>query len=361
MTKTIGGLFLLTSVNLMAGCSVFQTDDHAVDPEFAYVDAHLDKALAIPEGLDAPQVRDEYPVPETKAQNNAPVGEHLSDKPPTLLLAVGKGIGVVKSDEYGGPTVWFDYREIEIWQAIKDFMERRGYRIAREDRKQAIIETDWIVEDRSSWWDTLFGSESPQKVRDRYRFVLRGSEQGTQRLLTVQPVAHEVLLYDAEQWQSAPMSSERTKLFMNQFLGDWAEQQDRRILARLNNLKRPISLKLHHDNDDRPALIAEADYNIVWGRLNRVLPELGFKILKKDAALGTMDVEYQGEQKSWLASLFSDDEDSVLPKREYRVQLSDRQDVTMIKWLDEDGEKEIPLAQLTKIYQLLEQAFSKQQ
>jgi uncharacterized lipoprotein len=148
---------------------------------------------------------------------------------------------------------------------------------------------------------------------------------------------------------------------MNQFLGDWAEQQDRRILARLNNSKRPISLKLHHDNDDRPALIAEADYNIVWGRLARVLPELGFKILKKDAALGTMNVEYQGEQKGWLASLFSDDEDSVLPKQEYRVQLSDRQDVTMIKWLDEDGEKEIPLAQLTKIYQLLEQAFSKQQ
>jgi outer membrane protein assembly factor BamC len=352
-------------VALVSGCSWIYGENGLVKShEYEFVKAELDKPLQVPETLDAPQVVDEFPVPDLPPSASAfPVGKELNDMPPTLLLAVGQGMGVETRIKAPGPTVWFDEREIVMWQAIKDFLAVRGYPVAMEDRHEAILETDWLVEENESLWARVFGSDEPKAVRDKYRFAITGTERGKQKLLTVTNVGHEVLYYGNEQWQREPVSQSRVVEFMNQFLGYWAEQQDLQALRRVEQYARAIELRLGRDEKENPAMIADASFKITWSRLGKVLPVVGFEVDDRDSVLGVYDVSYVGRKgdSSWLSSLafWSSDED-ILDKGEYRFQLSSKGDSTLIRVVNEEG-RPLPEDKLKALYEVLEEQFSLRQ
>ncbi len=355
---------LASTLVVLSGCGWLYGEDGLVkDNEFTYLDSEEGKALIIPEGINELHIIDEFPIPEISAEAEAlqkAQGKKLLQTAPTLILAVDSNSGVYTRDEKYAPTVWFRIKEIEVWQALVDYLEENNVPIQKKKLAEGVIETDWVEQDKSSLLADWFGSDAVRALRFKYRFTLFESPKRNLQLLSVQNIASQTSGYEST-WAEAETSRIQAIKFMNDFLGTWSQERDMEARRRVLAANKGIQLELGHDNNDNPAMMAKADFHQSWERLARVLESLGFHIEDKDQTLGIYFVSYSGvETSGFLDSMkfwkSSDNNDLPLIKGDYQLNLSALSEQTAITLFTKEG-KVVSVDVLNKVYPAFAEEF----
>lgn len=346
MKLRISRLILVFLVpQLLTGCSWLYGENGLVkDNEFTYVNSKLGKKLEIPEGLEAPHIVDQYPIPNiAKSAMNKPVGKQLDASAPVLILAVDVNSGVYSRSEKTDPTVWFRISESTVWKALLDYLKSNNVPVAQKDLSKGIIETDWVMNETDSWWNDIFGSDDELKaVRGKYQLKLVRSPKGKLTLLSIKPSVTEYLSYDDDHWKPLKNSRENSIQFLNGFLSTWAEERAFAAKKRILAANKGIQLSLGKDNNDRVAFIADAKYDRVWARLAYVAKKMGMVIDDKDQSQGIYYMIWKGKESGGFfdALMFWRDSGSVdlpLANGEYEFNLSALGDKTAITIAKKDG------------------------
>ena len=340
---------------MVSGCGwLYGEEGFVKDNEYTYLDSKVGKVLIIPEGMDEIRIVDEFPIPDISPEAlDLPVGRDLTLLAPILILAVDANSGVFTRDEKYAPTVWFRIKEIEVWQALINYLEANNIPIEHKKIAEGVIETDWIMQDESSLLGEWFDSDEVQAVRFKFRFTLSKSKKRKLQLLSVQNFASQILDYE-DSWKDDHTSRVQAITFMNGFLGTWSQQRDLDARRRVLAANRGIELELGHDNNDNPAMMARADFLQSWERLAKVLESLGFEIDDKDQTLGIYFVSYSGvgtdsfidSMKFWKSS---DKNDLPLREGKYQLNLSALTNTTAITMYTKEGSA-ISVDELNKIY-----------
>ncbi len=340
---------------LSSGCGWIYGEEGLVkDNEYTYLDSDVGKTLIIPEGMDDIQIVDEYPIPDISPEaKEFASGRDITQAAPTLILAVDVNSGVFTRDEKFAPTVWFRIKEIEVWQALVNYLQDNNIPVENKKIADGVIETDWIVIDQSSIFADWFGSDDISAKRYKYRFTLSKSKRRNLQLLSVQNIAAQSTRYDSN-WRDEQTSRVQAIQFMNGFLGTWSQQRDMEARRRVLAANKGIELELGHDNNDNPAMMAKADFLQSWERLARVLESLGFEIEDKDQTLGIYFVSYRGpESSSFMESLkfWKSSKHNELPLKEgdYQLNLSALTEQTAITMFTKEGTV-LSVETLNKIY-----------
>jgi len=341
--RLIKVLMILSLSILITSCGLIYGDSGLIkDNEYTYLDSKLGNSLKIPEGMENIHIVDEYVIPPiAKEARNYSLGKDLSQRAPTLILAVDANSGVFTRDERYAPTVWFRIKEIEVWQALLDYLQKNNIPIKNKKIADGVIETDWIEKDQSSLLADWFGSDDVRAMRYKYRFTLSKSKKRRLQLLSVQNFDSQSSSYD-NKWKNIQTSRLQAIQFMNGFLGSWSQQRDYEARKRVFTANKGIDLALGHDNNDNPAMMAKADFLQSWERLARVLASLGFEIEDKDQTLGIYFVSYSGPQSSsFMESIkfwkSSDNNELPLKEGDYQLNLSALTDETAITLFKKDG------------------------
>jgi outer membrane protein assembly factor BamC len=179
--------------------------------------------------------------------------------------------------------------------------------------------------------------------------------------LSVQNTAIQTLGYSDENWRDEETSRKQAILFMNDFLGSWAEIRDYEARKRVLEANKGIELQMGHDNNENLAFLATADFQQTWQKLARVLPLIGLEIDDKDQTLGVYFIEYNGsESVGFFESLkfWKSTEDYGLPidEGDYQLNLSAMGEQTAITLATKEG-VELSAEILNKLYPYFSEHF----
>ena len=338
-------ILVLLLPQLVAGCSWLYGENGLVkDNEYTYVNSQLGKKLEIPDGMKAPQIVDQYPVPSiAKEAMNKPVGRKLDTTAPVLILAVDVNSGVYSRNENTDPTVWFRIGELKVWQALLDYLKSNNIKVASKDLSKGTIITDWVTHDTDSLWNDIFGSDDEVKaMRGKYQFKVVRSPKGKLTLLSVKPLAAEYLNYEDDNWKPLKNPRQNSIQFMNGFLSTWAEERAFEARKRVLAANKGITLSLGKDNNNQAAFIADAKFDRVWERLAYVAKQMGMVIDDKDQSQGIYYMIWKGKESGGFfdSLMFWQDSGSVdlpLANGEYQFNLSALGDKTAITIAKKDG------------------------
>ncbi len=358
-------ILLLVLAQLLSGCSWLYGENGLIkNNEYTFIDSKMGKKLIIPEGLKPINIVDKYPIPAiATVALEQPYGKDLEAVSPTLILAVDTNSGVYTRAQNKDPTVWFRISELKVWQALVDYLKTINVPIAKKDIDTGTIETDWIVAETDSLWNDWFGSDDELKaLRAKYRFTVVKSSKGKLTLLSVKPLVSEYMGYDNEKWLPVIKSREGAIVFMNGFLGTWAEQRALAARARVFAANKGISLSLGKDNNDHVAFIAAAKFNRVWERLAYVAKTMGMEVDDKDQSQGIYYMKWSGKaSEGFFESLkfwgTSGTVDLPLAEGEYQFNLSALGDKTAITIAKKEGSF-LDSAEMNKLFSYFEERFS---
>lgn len=362
--RKISGLLLPLT---LTGCGWLYSEHGLVkDNEFTYVNSRQGVNIKIPEDLKKPHIVDEYPIPviSEKAASTA-VGRELDISSPILILAVDPSSGVYSRDVHKEPVVWFRLSEIKVWQALLDYLQKQQIEVTSKDLDKGTIETGWISSETESFWNDLFADKETKAVRARYQFKVQKSPKGKLTLLSVSPLESEYMNYESDQWHQNSKKRQDSIVFMNDFLGTWAEQRGIAARARLLAANKGIKLTLGKDNNDNIAFIADGKFERVWERLALVAKYMGMSIDDKDQSQGIYYMTWSGGPDSGFldALKFWKSETGVdlpLEKGEYQFNLSEMGKQTAITINKKEG-RFLPQNKMKQIFEYFAEGFDKNQ
>ncbi len=330
--------------SLLVACSSIEERELA-SGSFNYVKEQPGQTIDLPEGVDKPNFKDTYKLPEISP--DAPtdkVGKKLSVLSPSLVLPVVAGSHVEEGSK--APKVWFDQvddsqpLDTAIWNSLIRFLEKEGIGIQEFDKDKQRLLTDWITKDEGAGnkWYSL--NKSERKVGQRFEFSLDKKPHGRTAGLS----AH---LIDYKE-QKSPDSKEITQAqdkrrneveILNQVVKNYEFELKVADVKRYRQIRQGLPMELGFDADGEPAFVVDADYDITWPRLLLVLRKLGFDVKDYDKSNGLLFVKYNGADEGWWSNIWSSSQDELkLDTKEYRIKVAAAGEKTSVTMLNNESE-----------------------
>ena len=191
---------LLLGASQLIGCRLLGDDQGLfVDPRDDYLAAKTGKPLVVPDGLAGVGITDPWPIPDIVDQ---PVENLYPDDPPRPAVLVGRDFDAVRIQRLGTAR-WIVLGDppAQVWPMLKQFLAQSGVAIGREDPRQGIVDSAWLVVADAEHEDVLRsairdgrakhvegGGAALPPSRDRLRFRV---EQGIRRGSTEVHVVHQ--------------------------------------------------------------------------------------------------------------------------------------------------------------------------
>ena len=190
---------MLIGAGALAGCRLLADDRGLfVDPRDDYLQAKPGKPLAVPGGLEGTSIVDAWPIPEIVEQ---PVVKVYPKDAPRPAVLVGRDFDAVRIQRLGTAR-WIVLGDppAEVWPSLKQFLAESGVALGREDPRQGVVDSAWLVVADADHGDVLRTAIRDGRAkheaagggvaagRDRIRFRV---EQGIRRGSTEVHVAHQ--------------------------------------------------------------------------------------------------------------------------------------------------------------------------
>lgn len=357
---------LAVSVACLAACSGSVSQPKG---DTQYIEQQQQAEFIVPEGLDKPQTRTTYEVPEVANGDSAFIGRKMNILPPDQVLTLVKGSLLPKGTrkaqiQFESPQSDWDIRT-QVWHALWQYLQDKGISARFWDKQGGVLITDWFThyfdEDPSPFFgleDYFFERRGDIEVKTRYYFGLDVDEAGRSAQLYAGMIGYEERV-DGQLTKTAPDQVDRENMTV-QFLNGAIAIYDREAKVLEHELARKEYKQIPLQFEQRsgsPLIVAQAPFEVVWPRMKNALELANFSVKDTDKSLGTYYVDY--DEGFTFLGLFGRDKVSVegLDEDKYEVLLGDRGDKTTINLFDEDN-KPISPALLKQVYEALQVTLS---
>ncbi|EGA71081.1 lipoprotein [Vibrio sinaloensis DSM 21326] len=262
------------AVFVLTACSGNSTQRRQAKDDFEYLDTPALEEWKIPEGAQ-PQFYTNYKIPQGDYQGG--IGTEVDIRPPQQVLELIPGARAER--QQGETTLWL-LRENEldkVWQTALTMLKEQN--IAIREQTATRIETDWVV------WSS---EDEDSELGARYEIsrVKMGGRHGFKISLIDWQVAGKTMPVTATNKER--YNALMTNLVTARYDLDLREEAARKAAE----LVKHIPISMGSDRSGFPVIIARTPYNVLWQRLPRLLPNMGFTIEERNQSQGTVKAKY---------------------------------------------------------------------
>lgn len=346
------------SMAVLAACSSPQ-DRKMANRGFEYEEAKLEgRAFLIPAGLQSPRFTSDYDVPPLpESSRDGATGAKVDVRPPAQLLTVVPGSQIVQGASE--PTIAYyalsTSQDVgsDAWAFLMNFLAKFGVTTENLDRNAGTLETGWFT--NTAALDGWGEEDEDYQIRQRYLFTLKRDEVRHSVNVSVRVLQHEEEM-DGD--KSTTLSQDEARRYAVRALNQFSLYYDQQLKSREQHKAAVgMGLELGFDNNELSAWVADASFELVWQRINRLLPRYGFTIKDTQQSLGWIDVEYEDPGKAFWQEVGA--EPFNLEEGKYRFQLGEMAGgKTSITLFDKD-KKPVKSSVVSQMHITLSKAFAK--
>jgi outer membrane protein assembly factor BamC len=317
-------LLTICAAVVLSACSAPGSRER-VTGDYNYLNAEqLGDGFKVPEGLEQPTRSAKYALPTLESQDSTRLlGDQVRISSPRLVLPLVTGSHVEEGSE--DAKVLFDQVDDSealdktIWDKVLAYLEQNNIGVEAFDRDKNTLTTDWVIsrEEVSSRWYEF--SDKYVEEAKKFTLSLDLAPHGRTASLDNNIVAY-VNENGKESMASLDPISKRTNEvdFLNFIIAEYDFGVRLAQSQRIAKIRDGFSSALGFNPNGDAAFVVDASYNNTWPRLLLVLRKMGFDVIDLDQSSGIMFVAYNGQDKGWLAGMFSEDE-LKLEKANYRI------------------------------------------
>lgn len=354
-TVWLNSLLVVGVSGWMAGCS--SSEDRVLNEDHQYVNAVEGKAMAIPQGLEKPQINSDYELPTTAL--NGAVGEQLDVRSPVQLLALASGSRL--DDNNRTSMLWFDQTEVVkdlskfTWDAIKGYLKGLNADGSTFDEQEKTVITDWIHHvDESSFWS--WGA-SDVKTSYRYKMTLQMKPHGKTGAVTTTLIGHQLNGQDVAVSSIAPIDKIQAEVgFLNEFVYHFQILQELRMDKTERTGSTVITLDTTQNDEGQQAFHSSKGLDTVWAEFRVLLEGVGIKVDDVDRGLRKLFISYKAQKPGFWDSLWGDEAfpELDLPDGEYMVRVKEgkKRGESLITLYDKDDQP-LPASQYLALESVL--------
>ncbi|WP_114765683.1 outer membrane protein assembly factor BamC [Vibrio rhodolitus] len=262
------------AVFVLSACSGGADQRRQADNDFDYLNT---PALVDWTPLPGTEVRHytNYLIPQGDFKGG--VGNQVDIRPPQQVLELIPGARVERAD--GNVAIWLLRKDEadRVWQTAQTMIAERDLKV--REQSDTRIETEWV---------TWVSEDESAPLSARYELT-RGESNGRQvivlALIDWRQGNDEVpVTYTNKERYSALMAN----LITARYDLDVRLEAERQA----NELVKQIPITMGTDRSGLPVIIARSSYDVLWARLPKILPEMGFKIEERNQSQGTIKAKY---------------------------------------------------------------------
>ncbi|USD36376.1 outer membrane protein assembly factor BamC [Ferrimonas sp. SCSIO 43195] len=326
-------------VSALAGCST-PLERRQASGSYDYTTQPEPVPMKVPKQLKEPAISSEYQLPGPTTGSQA-MGARVDVRPPLQVLPLAPGTRLQEGADSVTVLIENQFEDINLKQEMLEnltkFLAHKSIPVTDTDNSAGVLKTDWI-ETVEEFGGSIWGKDE-YRLRQRYQFNIEVKDNGRTGALTIELTDHEELI--DEQDQDVVLTDSDKRRYSIDMLNNaisymnFQRKQERKI--RQIQDSEGMELSLGKDADGNAAFTANAEFERVWSRLDKVLPVLGFTVKDLDKSQGTYYVDYDPNQGFW-ASLWGDNDLLALKSGAYRIKLSEEGGVSALSFQDADGQ-----------------------
>ena len=329
-------ILLVAVLFVLSGCSYFFGDKGQFrERTMDYQRAKSIEPISLPEGMQANQIGQRYPIPEV-GEGDFYVPEDSETLPrPHSLLNVDESAGLELRED--GGEVWLRINQpvAEVWPRLLEFVDVNLFDVDYSDQSQGVIETGWLkprrLDSDRGWWSSLKAmfSGGKKELRERFRFQVDPSDDFLGSIITINHVKVFPPLPEKVEWPAKPQREELVALVYDELMEFYSEG-GRKVGASVlsQNLEALPEHSMTWDGNGLPILVVNQDFNHAWRDVGLALQKAKIEVLDLDRSLGI----YYLDRKAKIT-----DEDGDEVEKEVQMRLvSSESGIQVSVQLDDD-------------------------
>lgn len=324
------------AVLVLSACAGDPEQRRQAKDDFAYLDTSLDQEwVTLPDAQ--PQFYPQYNIPQGDYKGK--LGPDVDIRSPQQVLELIPGARIEKQNS--DVTIWLISQDElnKVWDMIHRMVDDKGIKL-RSDTPTS-LETDWV---------NLSAEDESYPIAGRYK-VDRLEMAGRYGF-------HVSLVEWKENNDDIELTPEVKDRYSSSMVNYITTQYDKQVTeeARIRALEliNKVPVTMGKDRSGLPVIIARAPYDLVWSKLESVLPQIGFSLEDKNRSQGTIDTTYKTPDDEVWQSLGI--KPLTLADKKYTLLVGDLDNRTSINVTDDDG-KPIPQEELQTLIPALEALF----
>lgn len=262
------------AVFVLSACSGSATQRRQAKNDFEYLNTPPLQEWNLPDDAE-PQFYTNYDIPQGTFVGG--IGSEVDIRPPKQVLELIPGARAERKQ--GETTLWL-LREDEldkVWQTAKTMIAERD--IALRSETDSRIETEWV-----SW----VAEDEDVEIGSRYLI---------ERVQANNRHGFKISLIDwregGQEKSVTETNRERYNALMTNLVTARYDLDLREEAARkARELVKRIPVTMGSDRSGFPVIIARSEYNVLWQRLPRLLPEMGFTLESRNQSQGEIKAKY---------------------------------------------------------------------
>jgi outer membrane protein assembly factor BamC len=341
----------------LVGCGGGGMFDSRID----YKSAGQLPPLEVPPDLTAPARDSRFVLPE--APQSATLSGYQQERKEQGRQGASGVLPQVDSIriERTGSERWLVVQEPpeKVWPVVRDFWQERGFLIKQESPEAGVMETDW-AENRANlpqdFIRGLLGRVAEQVYstaeRDKFRTRLERTTDGKGTEVYISHRGMREVYTDSAQrgnegqtrWEARDPDPGLEAEFLRRLMVRLGTQEERAKLAAAAG-PQPTRAEIKKSSDGAQLLQVNEPFDRAWRRVGLALDRVGFTVEDRDRQNGLYFVRYadpEGDmqrkdaERGLLARLFGSSDPKVKPEQ-YRVQVRQEKDASMVHILNKDG------------------------
>lgn len=262
------------AVFILSACSGDASQRRQAKDDFEYVNTPKLENWT-PLAASQPQFYENYKIPQGNFHGG--IGKDVDIRPPQQVLELIPGARTELRD--GEVTLWL-LRQDEadkVWNTALNMLKERNIPIRSQTDNR--IETEWV---------TWTSEDEDGEIGSRYEIT---------RSQLNSRYGFKISLIDwRENGQSKPVTAinkERYNALMTNLVTARYDMDMREEAARkAQELVKHIPITMGTDRSGFPVIIARTSYDVLWQRLPKILPAMGFTVEERNQSQGTIKAKY---------------------------------------------------------------------
>lgn len=273
------------SMLVLSACSGNPAERRQAKDDFKYLDTTLDQQWVLQPDAQ-PQFYPQYNIPQ--GDFSGQLGPKVDIRPPQQVLELIPGARVENKDN--SVILWLVSKdELEkVWALIHTTIDDKKIEL-RQDTPTS-IETDWV---------DLSAEDESYPIAARYQ--IDRIEQGNRYAFQV------TLLQWRENNKELDLTPELKDRYSSSMVNYITNKYDKQVAedARIRALEllNKVPVTMGKDRSGLPVIIARAPYNVMWNKLEGVMPLMGFSVEDKNQSQGSIETKYSALDEDVWAQL----------------------------------------------------------
>ena len=344
MLKKLSGVLLISSLLIiLSGCSS--------DPKYkgVYEKNEDTGSLEVPPDMTFPSTSRSFDVPTIASDQDTYSVYAAQDDKSVVLPQAGKSVRFVREGELKWLEI--DSKPDEIWSDAIAFFKDVGFSFTRQEPLLGILETNWLenrVDVPTGWFASLLGALYSAGKMDRYRIRFERKQDAPDTTLVF--ISHQGLKESSYgdysetdvtvTWEPRDSDPELEIEMMMRFLifKGMKEVYAKRLVSK----NKAGSRAIFNSTNKNINLVVKENFARTWRRMGVAMDRLGIQVEDRNRSEGTFYIKLtedfvQKEDKSWLAKLFSSEEE--IKADQYRLSVEDLGESCLVTVQDKKGSR----------------------